>query len=261
MTRKTWADRGSRQSRGYGAAWDRIRPQIMKRDNHLCQPCKRKGRATPAREVDHIIPKALGGDDHPDNLEAICTPCHKVKTKIETGSKPRREIGTDGWPATDELEQFGFSIPHGVQRSAIPVTLVCGPPASGKSTYAQQHAAPDDTVIDFDLYLAQVGAPKWTADKDAVRQAFLIRDAHIRSLEAKTTGQAWLIVTAPSKAERQAWRNALGDVRVVVLDVAVEVCMARLRQDADRQHALRQMEQGIKDWWRRYQPDGRPAAP
>lgn len=154
MTRKTWADRGSRQSRGYGAAWDSLRLQIMKRDNHLCQSCKRKGRATAAREVDHIIPKALGGHDQPDNLEAICTPCHKVKTKIKTGSKPKREIGTDGWQAADEIEQFGFSIPHGVKRSSVPVTLVCGPAASGKSTYVQQHAALDDTVFDLDLNFA-----------------------------------------------------------------------------------------------------------
>ncbi len=55
----------------------------MVRDKRMCQPCKRNGKTTPAREVDHVIPKAQGGKDRLSNVQAICTPCHKAKTQRE----------------------------------------------------------------------------------------------------------------------------------------------------------------------------------
>jgi 5-methylcytosine-specific restriction protein A len=54
---------------------------------------------TLADEVDHIVPMANGGTDDDQNLEAICTGCHKVKTQKESGSyRERQAIGPDGWP-------------------------------------------------------------------------------------------------------------------------------------------------------------------
>lgn len=88
----------SRQSRGYGASWDKLRLVILKRDKYLCQPCRAKGVLTPATAVDHIKAKANGGTDDPGNLRAICDPCHKAKTAIDAGHKVKIEIGPDGWP-------------------------------------------------------------------------------------------------------------------------------------------------------------------
>ncbi|WP_413722683.1 HNH endonuclease [Sodalis sp. RH24] len=73
----------TRQQRGYGRTWDIIRPQILKRDSYLCQECLRQGRATEAKCVDHIKPKAHGGTDEDSNLESLCWPCHKAKTARE----------------------------------------------------------------------------------------------------------------------------------------------------------------------------------
>lgn len=66
-----------------GRAWMKKRTLIMQRDGYLCQPCKRKGKLTPAAEVDHIKPRHMGGTSDYDNLEAICKGCHKVKTDQE----------------------------------------------------------------------------------------------------------------------------------------------------------------------------------
>ena len=97
-------DRRSRQERGYGARWDKLRKLAMGRDDWLCQPCKREGKATPAREVDHIIPKSQGGTDDLSNLQGICPDCHKAKTAQESadaqGRRTRPTIGADGWPVT-----------------------------------------------------------------------------------------------------------------------------------------------------------------
>jgi len=56
----------------------------MRRDKALCQPCLGKGRVMPAVAVDHIVPKAEGGTDADENLQAICKPCHKLKTENES---------------------------------------------------------------------------------------------------------------------------------------------------------------------------------
>lgn len=92
------ADKGSRHSRGYGASWDRIRLQALKRDHYLCQPCLRAGRFTEAKAVDHIKPKAKGGTDDLTNLQSICNPCHSDKTAQDEGWRRMPSIGVDGWP-------------------------------------------------------------------------------------------------------------------------------------------------------------------
>lgn len=88
----------SRHSRGYGAAWSKLRAYILRRDKGLCQPCLAKQRLTQATQVDHIKPKAKGGTDDECNLQAICAPCHIVKTVVDQGGRPKVMLGTDGWP-------------------------------------------------------------------------------------------------------------------------------------------------------------------
>lgn len=75
--------RGSRQSRGYGADWDRRRDQVLKRDAGICQPCMHDGVVHQGNEVDHKIPKAQGGTDDLDNLQTICRARHRAKTQAE----------------------------------------------------------------------------------------------------------------------------------------------------------------------------------
>lgn len=94
-----WNHSKTRQERGYGAEWQRIRLRIMGRDMWLCQTCLQSGRPTPATQVDHITPKAKGGTDEDENLQAICEGCHKEKTARDSGYRPKVQIGLDGWPA------------------------------------------------------------------------------------------------------------------------------------------------------------------
>lgn len=96
--------RTSRHKRGYGTAWDKTRPIILKRDNYLCQPCRSKGRVTPATQVHHKLGKADGGTDDHDNLESICDACHQAETLRQAAEarghtyRPKVTIGRDGWP-------------------------------------------------------------------------------------------------------------------------------------------------------------------
>ena len=75
--------RASRHARGYGTEWDHTRARILKRDKHLCQPCRQAGQTSAATQVDHIKPRARGGSEADDNLQAICTACHLAKTARE----------------------------------------------------------------------------------------------------------------------------------------------------------------------------------
>ena len=93
--------RGSRQSRGYGAAWDKLRLVVFARDNGLCQECLRMGIFTApsgsARICDHIIPKAEGGTDALTNLQTLCLPCSNRKTADESGrGRARARQGEGG---------------------------------------------------------------------------------------------------------------------------------------------------------------------
>lgn len=76
--------RGTAAERGYGWEWKKLRDRIMVRDGWRCQPCARAGRLTSATEVDHILNKAVGGDDSESNLQAICRSCHREKTARES---------------------------------------------------------------------------------------------------------------------------------------------------------------------------------
>jgi 5-methylcytosine-specific restriction protein A len=78
--------RGSAHQRGYTKQWSKASKQFL-RDNPLCVHCKDEGLIRAATEVDHII--AHKGDQLlfwlPDNLQALCKPCHSRKTIKEDG--------------------------------------------------------------------------------------------------------------------------------------------------------------------------------
>lgn len=81
-THERWSQhqRGmSTTERGYGHGWRKLRDRVLERDKHLCQVCERNV----ATEVDHKVAKAHGGTDQPDNLQAICSACHRQKTARE----------------------------------------------------------------------------------------------------------------------------------------------------------------------------------
>ncbi|WP_343233202.1 HNH endonuclease signature motif containing protein [Miltoncostaea oceani] len=59
---------------GSTRAWRRRRAQILTRDGHRCSYC-----GGPATQVDHVIPRAVGGTDEPGNLVAACGPCNRRK--------------------------------------------------------------------------------------------------------------------------------------------------------------------------------------
>jgi hypothetical protein len=67
----------------------RTRFEVFKRDRFTCQYC---GQTPPAvlLEVDHVIPRSVGGSDEMDNLITSCQDCNRGKSDklLEEGSRP-----------------------------------------------------------------------------------------------------------------------------------------------------------------------------
>ena len=66
----------------YGRAWKRIRDSYIA-EHPLCEQCQRDGKLTPAEEVHHIQPLALGGSNDKTNLQLLCPTCN-----LRKGAKP-----------------------------------------------------------------------------------------------------------------------------------------------------------------------------
>lgn len=55
---------------------DRLRFEVFQRDNFTCQACGRTPKDGVPLEVDHIVPRSLGGSNAIDNLQVLCKQCN-----------------------------------------------------------------------------------------------------------------------------------------------------------------------------------------
>jgi 5-methylcytosine-specific restriction protein A len=84
--------RGNSAARGYDSTWRKVRLLALSRDHHLCQHCLQRDELVAATEVDHIVPIAAGGERLDlDNLQSLCSTCHKIKTFNEDGALGRQK--------------------------------------------------------------------------------------------------------------------------------------------------------------------------
>lgn len=231
-------NRPSASARGYcSAGWKAARREVLLRDGYQCQVCGALVHGKRAH-VDHIVRKADGAGDEVSELQTLCASCHGKKTVREQGAaaKPER------WSLH----------PKWMPRSIIPVTLVCGPPASGKSTYVEKHKGPDDLVVDLDIIASQMAGTslhswgfKWLGGAVRKRNEML---ANLHKEEAKRHPMAWLIATEPKAEDRQWWVDRLGVSGVVVIETNAATCEARMVTDADRSSRCG----NAHAWWSNY---------
>ena len=86
------------------ARWQRLREFLLAREP-LCRTCLGRGLATPATEVDHIVPRAWGGAVWDfKNLQPICETCHEEKSALEKHKPVEKNCDPDGFPVDGHLE-------------------------------------------------------------------------------------------------------------------------------------------------------------
>lgn len=81
-----WREGLTTAQRGYGGKWQRYRLKFLER-NVLCVMCQAQGKVTAATVVDHIVDHRGNQDLFWDkaNHQALCKPCHSVKTAKDGG--------------------------------------------------------------------------------------------------------------------------------------------------------------------------------
>ena len=216
-----------------GAAWKRTRKQILHRDGHLCQ-IGGPGCKTTATQVDHIVPWLQGGAKYdPANLRASCSTCNAAR------ANSGRAVG---WL-------------HAPTR----IHLIVGPPGAGKTTHVQQHAGPDDLIVDWDaLADATRAGPNRTGtpEQDPTSANTARGEATRRARNAILTGlrrgeipvpHAWIISTNPDAATIFPHHD------MTILDPGIDVAKERrpqLPDVVDHWYANQPAEQttNSRDW-------------
>ena len=60
--------------------WREIRQKKLSM-NPICEHCEKRGKVTPGKVIDHIIPIQFGGSKTDlDNLQSLCSKCDAIKT-------------------------------------------------------------------------------------------------------------------------------------------------------------------------------------
>lgn len=212
--------------------------------NPLCERCAAIGVDTWATHVDHVIPLEQRPDLRLDieNLESQCGYHHNVVKQREESAF--RASGKPPW----------------LEPSTIPITVVCGPVASGKSTWTASQAGPRDLVIDLDVIGSRIAGLPFTHSWDRVHldAALRERNALLGALShadaPRRWPRAWLIVSEPTSEGRAWWADHLDPVAVVVMETPPAMCLERARLDADRTHRMDAATHAIGQWWAAYEP-------
>jgi hypothetical protein len=221
--------------------------------------CAQEGYVTAATVVDHTIAhkgnEAIFWDQ--STWQSLCKPCHDrhAQSRDRTGfEKPL--IGLDGWPKEAELHLGSLSHPKWLRPLTIPLTIVCGPPASGKSTYVRQHKGKHDVVLDLDtIAVSMFGKAAALLTTNQRNQCLVDRNETLRDLmmaeKSSSYPRAWLIVSEPDARKRQWWADTLKPAQIIVIETHELTCVARAKADKDQQRPAN-VAQSIRDWWAAY---------
>ena len=99
--------------RGNTTKRESLRTQAFKMYGKTCNYCGDVG-----NEVDHVIELAAGGDNSIENLQVLCSPCHKAKTAKYNSRRIKGNRGVFS----------GASAPRHLSMLFLSPTLVSAPP-------------------------------------------------------------------------------------------------------------------------------------
>lgn len=123
------------------------------------------------------------------------------------------------------------------------ITVVTGPPCSGKSTYCEERWEPGDVVVDMDRIALAITTPDAKPhDYDEVVRSIAreARQAAVKKTFTVAQGDRyrgyWIIHTDPSPDVRASYRAMSG--RIVDLNPGRDVCLKRLEERPKANQAI-----------------------
>ena len=136
------------------------------------------------------------------------------------------------------------------------VTLVCGPPCAGKTTYVADRAMPGDTVLDIDVLARLNGSDRDHGHEGRYYRAAQTEYEALCAVVKTSDATAWVIRGAPEPEARQKLADACGATRIIVLLPPRGVLYDRaLERDAKVTCSAVDTMRAITKWFRRYTPD------
>lgn len=176
-------------------------------------------------QCDHITPRKQGGRDHPSNYQTLCDTHHGYKTAMEANSF------------------FGRT----------QVTVVCGAPGSGKSTYVRQRLTIGCVVYDLDSIVNALTNSSIHYQPPTVMDiAWSIRDHLLVTIPTiKGCPHIYWIESGSSKERRCILRDRL-HADVVVIESTSEQCKHNALIDANRDHSM-DWNALIDAWFKSYE--------
>jgi len=217
--------------------------EVKRRAGARCQYPSHKGdRLAPNGIADHVVERMDGGAATAlENGMWMCRACHAQKSAQARANR-------DAPLSVNSLH------PQWLEPSRIPLTIVCGPPASGKTTYAKRLGG---KVIDLDDIAIRIsGTPAYACSRDVLGAAIRQRNTALGNLAKPGTAcaSAVLIVSEPTAIKRQWWATKLKPQAVVVCETPDSVCLQRIEADPDRAAYRETLSGAVMRWWAEYTP-------
>lgn len=231
----SWRDGKTTAERGYGSKWQTYRKRFLM-NNPLCEYCLEQNRITAATVVDHIEPHR-GDEDlfwNTDNHQSLCTPCHSsVKQREENnGKNPYAYVFMPEW-----------------LKPVTRLTIVFGPPGSGKSTWVREQATEHDVVLDLDEMISNAsGKPLYKGNKQDY--ALAVRKRNDLLIEMSIQNKSgYLTLTGMKQSQRKWWEQKLMPKAVHIMDTPINECIDRIMNDERRTMSVKQQQiLALKNW-------------
>ena len=207
--------------------WRRVSTAYMSSKYYICERC-----GAPAKICHHRT--WLNSENvkdpnialNPDNLEALCVACHNKEHGGKNQYRRGREMGDihfneNGEPVKEDV-----------------VFIVCGAPASGKTTYVREHKRDGDLVFDLDMINSALrGEPEklYGDDKPVLDLALEIKDTAYEHIEHRLGiwGRAWVITSSSDPTYWELLAKRLNG-KIIEMPVTIDECIARVEADERR---------------------------
>lgn len=183
----------------------RLRLEILERDMYICQRCGHEGNV-----VDHIVPSLADWDSRElkDNLQTLCRSCHQIKTNREQAK-----------------------LKKGVERQ-MHIVVICGLPASGKTTYVKSQARSNDLIYDYDALMRALTNLDYHQSNINVHDYItLFYEQMLRKLKSEHTFDRVFIIRTLPDDRLDSLLTPYHHIEHILIDTDVNTCRQRLAQE------------------------------